>query len=348
MRPLWQARPKTVPSLKKQSRLLVFDCHEAWVYQLRALEQPMEVVIGLKGRHTQGWDEAMRPIPPNARLVRIEEAIASGTQYDCIVAHNLSDLLDSKPLVAPRLFVIHGTLDGLILEQASRTPSAELRRAVARYVDIIGAHVMAVSSLKGNSWGFGDDIVPFSAAVSDYLPHVGDLARGLRIANDVLRKQKTLLWDFHSEAFAGVPITLVGRNPEMPGVEPARDWCHLKELLSRHRFFVHTADPRLEDGYNMATLEAMAAGLPILGNCHQSSPVIHGVTGFLSDDPGELRLFAHRLLEDRDLAAHMGNEARKAVADRFSPEQFKRGFERSLERARQKFARVAAHSTSRR
>lgn len=307
----------------------------------------MDVVVGLKGRHTQGWDEAMRPIPPNARIVRLEEAFASGAEYDCVVAHNLSDLLDAKSIVAPRLLVIHGTLDGLILEQYSRTPPAELRRAVAQYVNIVGAHVMAVSRLKGQSWGFAGDVVPFSADPRDYLPYRGDLACGLRVANDVLRKQRTLRWDFHTAVFAGIPLRLVGRNPEIPGVAPAHDWQHLKELLSHYRFFVHTADPHLEDGYNMATLEAMAAGLPVLGNCHPSSPVAHGISGFLSDDPAELSGFARLLLADRELATCMGREAQKTVTEKFSLEKFKQGFERSLECARKKFRQcVRAQSTA--
>lgn len=320
-------------------RLLVFDCHEAWVYQLRMLDEPMDVVAGLPGRHTPGWDEAMRPVPPNARIVRIEDVISSPAPYDCIIAHNLSDLLDARPIAAPRLLVIHGTLDSAVLEQGSRTTPEELRRAVARYVEMIGAHVMAVTRLKGESWGFAGDVVRSFADVHDYLPFRGDLAQGLRVANDILRKAKTLLWDFHLQAFAGIPMTLVGRNTEMPGVSPARDWADLKEIFSRHRFFVHTAEPRLEDGFNMATLEAMAAGMPVVGNRHPTSPVEHGVSGFLSDDPAELRGFARLLLEDRELAARMGREAQRAVAEKFSPEQFKRGLERSIERARRKFRR---------
>jgi glycosyltransferase involved in cell wall biosynthesis len=320
-----------------ERRLLVFDCHEAWVYQLRSLDQPMDVVVGLKGRHTTGWDEAMRPVPPNARIVRLEEAIASREPYDCIIAHNLSDLLDAKPIVAPRLFVIHGTLDGIVLEQGSRTTADELRLAVARYISMIGAHVMAVSQWKGKSWGFGGEAVPSSAGPNDYLPYQGDFACGLRVANDVIRRKRTLLWNFHTEAFGNLPVTLVGRNEEIPGVGPARDWQHLKEIFSRHRFFIHTADPRLEDGYNMAALEAMAAGLPILGNRHPTSPVEHGVSGFLSDDAAELAGFARQLLADRELAARMGREARKVVVEKFSPEKFRQGLERSLECARRKF-----------
>jgi hypothetical protein len=322
-------------------RLLVFDCHEAWVYQLRVLPLAMDVVVGLKGRHTDGWDEAMRPIPPNARIVRLADVVAAAPSYHCIVAHNLSDLLDVKPLPGPRLLVIHQTLESIIREQRSVTPPEEFRRGVAQYVAMIRAHVMGVSSLKGCSWGFNEDIVPFSADPADYPAHEGDVPRGLRIANDIHAKANTLMWDFHQKAFAGIPITLIGRNDDMPGVEPARDWTDLKEALTHHRFFVHTANPTLEDGYNMATLEAMAAGLPVLGNRHPTSPIEHGVSGFLSDDPAELRACAQRLLEDRQLAIRMGQEARKVVLKRFSVERFRSGFLDSIKSARRKWqARV--------
>lgn len=101
-------------------------------------------------------------------------------------------------------------------------------------------------------------------------------------------------------------MTLVGRNPDMPGVEPARNWEHLKEIFSQHRFYAHTADPLYEDGYNMASIEAMAAGLPVLSNRHPSSPIQHGVNGFVSDDPTELNHYAKLLLEKPDMARSMG------------------------------------------
>jgi len=330
-----------MPAPAKNHRLLVFDCHEAWVYQLRSLEQPMDVIIGLKGRATAGWDEAMRPVPPNARLVRLEEVLRAGELYDCIIAHSLTDLLDVKTLLGPRLFVVHVTLDGIIREQGTEATPDEIRRTVAQYLRLIGAHAMAVSSLKGRSWGLDEDIVPFAADPADYLPYTGELSSGLRIANNIRNKWHTLLWDFHLKAFAGVPVTLAGRNDDMPGVEPTRDWTQLKEMLSRHRFFIHTADPRLEDGYNMATLEAMAAGLPVLGNRHPGSPVEHGVSGFLSDDAAELRNFALRLLEDRELAVRMGRAAQATIAKRFSPEKFRAGLMESMRTAQLKWQRHA-------
>jgi glycosyltransferase involved in cell wall biosynthesis len=316
-------------------RLLVFNCHEAWVYQLRALAGPLDIITDLPGRHTRGWDESLRPLPPNSRLVSLAAAQRSTETYDCLIAHNLTDLLDAKRIPGPRLLVIHLTLDGILLEQHSQTPAAEFCAAVKEYVRVTRTHVVAVSHRKGASWGFANDLVPLSTDPADYPAWRGDLPCGLRVSNFVSRRARTLLWDFHQRTFTGLPVTLVGHNPEIPGVRASRDWPELKELLSRHRFFIHTAHPALEDGYNMATLEAMAAGLPILGNLHPTSPIEHGVSGFLSDDPQQLRAHAQTLLTDHALAAVMGRAAQRRVQELFSPTSFRAAIQRAISTARQ-------------
>lgn len=314
-------------------RLLVFNCHEAWVYQLQLLDRSLDIVVGLAGRHTRGWDGAVRPVPAKAKFVTLADVLAAKETYDCIIAHNLTDLLDIKSLVGPRLLVIHLTLDGIILEQDAKADPKEFRRAVSHYVGVTRTHVMAVSKLKGRSWGFEEDIVPLTADSAEYLPWEGTLAKGLRISSFVKRRPQTLLWEFHDRAFAGIPMTLVGRNPEIPGVQASGSWAELKEILQRHRFYIHTADPRLEDGYNTATLEAMAAGLPVLGNTHPTSPIVHGVSGFLTDDPSELAGYARQLLSDRGLAGKMGQAARRVVAEKFSGMAFRMGMLQSIEKA---------------
>jgi len=317
-------------------RLLVFDCHEAWVYQLRWLGLPMDIVVGLRGRPKSGWDEAMRPLPPKARLLRPADLNPARQPYHCMIAHNLTDLLDMKNLAGPRLLVLHETLDGAILEQKSAIPAEELRGAVRKYTQMTGTHVVAVSELKRKSWGLCDNVAMCCAAPEDYPAWRGDLERGLRITNHFLRRPRVLLWDFHHAAFGDLPVTLVGHNPELSGVSPAANWTDLKEILSHHRFYIHTADPRFEDGFNMATLEAMAAGLPVLGNRHPTSPIINGVNGFLSDDPAELRGHALRLLADRELAARLGAGARETIRRQFSPKRFADEFGRSLSAAANK------------
>ena len=316
--------------------LLVFNSHEAWVYQLGVLGYALDIIVGLKGRYKQTWDEQMRPVPVNSRLVTLLEAQKSRRRYHCIVTHNITDLLDIKYRPEPRLMVIHSTLEGRALEEKSDIAPQRMREMLHQYVEMAGVHVVAVSMLKGKSWDFTEDIVTLAADSDDYLPYSGQVAMGLRISNFIDSRKKILLWDFHEKAFHGLPVRLVGHNPNIPGVAAAHNWNDLKKMLQSHRFYVHTAAPELEDGYNTASLEAMAAGMPVLGNRHPGSPVEHGVSGFLSDDPEELRKYAGILLENRNLALKMGRQAQKTVIERFSMDSFKEGFLSSIETARRK------------
>jgi len=332
---------KGCPSREDASRrtLLVFSCHEAWVYQLGVLGYELDIIVGLKGRYKETWDEQIRPVPPNSRLLTLPEAQQSQTRYYCIITHNVTDLLDIKQRPEPRLIVIHSTLEGRALEEKSDVTPQMMKETLHTYLKLVGGHAVAVSMLKGKSWGFTEDIVPFAVNADDYPPYSGQTSCGLRICNFIESRKAILLWDFYEKAFDGIPVRLVGHNPNMRGVRAANSWDHLKRILQSHRFYIHTARPELEDGYNMATLEAMAAGLPILGNRHPASPIEHGVSGFLSDDPAELRKYAGMLLEDKILATMMGRQARKTAVERFSMTGFKEAFLRSIETARQKWKR---------
>jgi glycosyltransferase involved in cell wall biosynthesis len=319
--------------------LLVFNCHEPWVYQLSYLGFDLDIIIGLKGRYTSGWDEQMRPVPKSGRLIGLQEAIESKTEYYCIITHNTTDLLDVKTRDEPKIIVLHSSLEGRTQEEQgqSTTDSEKLRDILHTYIAATGTHVVATSMFKGESWGLTEDIVFFGISEDEYLPHTGEEACGLRVSNFIDSRRKILIWDFHDEAFAGLPVRLVGHNPTIPGVSAAANWDELKQIFKSHRFYIHTADPRYESGFNMASIEAMAAGLPVLGNKHPTSPIRHGISGFLSDKPAELRKFATILFEDRELANMMGQQARKTAIEEFSISRFAWSFNLSIEKAREKW-----------
>ncbi|MHC4511957.1 MAG: hypothetical protein ACYTAO_23930 [Planctomycetota bacterium] len=114
--------------------LLVFNCHEAWVYQLCALGCALEIIVGLRGRYRQSWDLHMRPLPPNSRLISLPEALDSPRRYYCIVTHNITDLLDIKARPEPRLVVLHSTLEGRVIEEGSSVTPQEMRKILSKYL----------------------------------------------------------------------------------------------------------------------------------------------------------------------------------------------------------------------
>lgn len=332
-----EAKPSDTPR-----RILVLNSHEAWVAQIDGMPEQFDIVVGLSGRAHAGWDSRMRPVPSNARLVSLDEALGQPSPYLAAIAHSVSDLLEIKSLDIPKLFVIHTTLEGRLVEQNSALSPRQIADETSKYLKLIRAHTMSVSRLKQRSWGIVADIVGFAVRVDDYPLATQEAAQGIRVSNLFNHRRKILMADFHERAFSGVPVEFVGVNPDMPGVTAAADWADLKRRLARSRFFIHTADPALEDGYNMATVEAMACGLPVLGNRHPTSVIEHGRTGFLSDDPDELAGYARLLLEDRELSLELGKNAREHAARIFSREEFEAGLRGAIAQARKTFYPSAA------
>jgi glycosyltransferase involved in cell wall biosynthesis len=280
-------------------------------------------------------------------VVRLEEALKAKNEYYCIITHNITDLLDVKTRNEPKIIMLHTTLEGRVEEEKGKRTPAELRDMLHQYLDAIGGHAVATSITKGKSWGWTEDIVTFGMDADDYYPHTGEEAEGLRICNFIESRRKILMWELHEKAFGGLAVKLVGHNPGMAGVKAAKNWEDLKRQLQRRRFYIHTAEPKYEEGFNMSTIEAMTAGMPVIGNKHPTSPIRHGVSGFLSDDPDELRRYAIMLLGDRNLANSMGEEARKTAIEQFSITRFREAFWRSIETARGKGQRSALRPCSR-
>ncbi|MBI2896554.1 MAG: glycosyltransferase family 4 protein [Deltaproteobacteria bacterium] len=315
-------------------RLLTFNSHEAYVYDLARLGLPMDVVVDLPGHHVLGWDERMRPCPSGVRRIGMLDAARAA--YNCIIAHNVTDLLMVKTISAPKILVLHSSLAGRIRQEGARLNAAEMTAMVRDYLAIIKGTLVVVSEMKRASWGLPAIVIPGAVDLDDYRGYRGEIPRGLRVANAIEQKKEYLNWSLHEAVFRDLPCELVGHNPEL-GIVAAQSWEALKELYRSHRFYVHTAAAGLEDGYNLSLLEAMATGMPVVVSAHGSSPIVTGENGFVSDDPEVLRAGVRELLGNLDLARTMGQRARETARNRFPMSRFVDSWREALEVARARF-----------
>lgn len=134
-------------------------------------------------------------------------------------------------------------------------------------------------------------------------------------------------------------LQLIGDGPDRPAVEAAIDALGLRErvaLLGRRGDVPDLlADAHLfalisrQEGFPLAVLEAMRAGLPVVasdvGGVREA--VAHGATGFLiaRGDQDALREALRRLLVEPALRRRLGDAGRRAYEARFSAERMLAG-----------------------
>src|SRR6056297_3568255 len=94
--------------------LCVFNCHEAWVYQLACLGFNLDIITHLPGLYKNSWDYNIRPLPKKSRLITLDQALKYHYEYHCIITHNVKDLLDIKNRPEPKIMIIHMSLNARI------------------------------------------------------------------------------------------------------------------------------------------------------------------------------------------------------------------------------------------
>jgi glycosyltransferase involved in cell wall biosynthesis len=127
-------------------------------------------------------------------------------------------------------------------------------------------------------------------------------------------------------------VLLIGKNAPSPGLLEGLDWkitgyLDDRRVLARYMgagdVFVH---PSRADNQPLATLEALAAGLPVAAFAVGGVPeyVVEGETGALArpDDVDELSACISRLLNNQTALAAMSAKARRVALELFSPERF--------------------------
>ncbi len=311
-------------------RVLTFNSHQPYIHVLAdSLPWTIGVVTPqLSAGSVKAWDRRIRPLPDNVILYPTLEAAVAASSWDWMIAHNISDLLDVRDLRLPKVFLVHGTLSGRILQDGGGVVREAYLRGVKSLLDAYRCRVVYISALKQRDWGLPGEVIRTAINPDHYGGYRGDRCALLQVCNHIKERGAMTGWEIHQEVCRDRPSVLLGNNPSLPDSKVAESWEDLKEHYRSCRVYLHTALYPYEDGYNLALLEAMATGMPIATIKHPTSPIEDGIQGVVAENGTELRSKVAVLLEDADEAGRLGSAARSRLGQLFPLQDFRSAWER--------------------
>lgn len=312
-------------------KILTFNWHEVYIHLLAKTGYEFDVVERWKGGR-YGWINEFRPIPPNCCLISEDEAKAKLEKdgYDRIICHNLQDFALVSESVIPKVLLHHCTLTvecGALEKDKQKELLWKLHDIYSGTKDLT---LVFVSPLKKESWGFDGEVILPGIDTTDYGDYEGNIKKVLRVGNFLKEADIVSGYSIHERILNGISVTVVGLNPMIQGSYLPKDWEDLKRFMRNHRVYINTTMPPYEDGYNLAMLESMATGMPVVSLANPTSPIEDGVSGYVSSDERYLRERIGDLLNNQQLSQSIGKRSREMVMDRFPIERFIRNWKRVL------------------
>ncbi|HQE83660.1 MAG TPA: glycosyltransferase [Candidatus Hydrogenedentes bacterium] len=308
-------------------RILTFNFHEPYLCLMARTGMPF--VVGEYDRRplARKWYTRYRPIPPSFTFLE-ERAwrreLAQG-RFDAVIAQNETNAANiCKQVVetrTPLILVCHNRRS--FLETTIQNSPAQ-HETFQRLIETLRefAEFVFISETKRDDYGLPGRVIRPGIDVEEYGGYTGEIPAVIRVGNCMRMRNRMFDVDFQEQVCAGFANRIVGDNPDIPESQPAESFDELRAIYRTHRCYLHVTREEYEDGYNLALLEAMATGMPVVSLANPTSPLTDGVDGLLSYEPVVLREHVKRLLEDISLAREIGARARETVARAFPLESF--------------------------
>jgi len=300
--------------------ILTVNRHTGYLYNLSKIGHHWSVL--------NEWVRQNRPLPANFEPVEWPAARRDFSEFDAVIGHDIRrDVARFLPYCLryhkPYIQVIHGRRGRGGFSRSRLRGAVKFlysNVALGTLVRLGLVRLVYISPYARSDWGLAGTTIGQGIPLDEMGPYEGTEASLLTVGNMLHREH--FAFDHLMEISARVPVRIVGDNPEIASCRPSRDWNELRSLYCRHRAYLNlTREP--EDGYNLALLEAMASGMPVISLKHPSSPIRNGENGFLVENASEAVERAKQLIADRELARHLGKCARVTIEQKFSMDNFR-------------------------
>jgi hypothetical protein len=216
------------------------------------------------------------------------------------------------------VYVEHNTPSG---------PAAATRHPLADQDAITVVHVTSFNAVMWDC-GRAPTAVVEHGVVDPGYRYTGELGSLAVVVNEPVRRWRVAGTDLVLRMSDTVPVevygmgldALVRRAPQLAGSVHDLRQDELHDRIGHHRAYFH---PYRWTSLGLALIEAMTAGLPVLGLPATAAPeAVPGTAGVLSSDLDVLRRTARRWMHEPEEARERGRAARRFALERFGLHRF--------------------------
>ena len=308
-----------------QPRILTFNFHEPYLCLLARTGLEFDVGNYAEGPLARQWQSNFRAKPDNLCLVPEQtwRADLDAGRYDVVLTHNEMNAMTVARAPANKLLLCHNRRT-FLNTTATIDAGADPMATFAHLLDMLQElfEFVFISESKRDDYGIPGRVIRPGIDVEESGGYTGETARVLRVGNTMV--DRNLMFDvpLQEAVCQGLPNEVLGFNPKLPDARVAADYGALLNAYRTLRCMLHVSRQEFEDGYNLAMLEAMGCGMPVVALANRTSPITDGVDGFTSYDAVVLRERLEALLENLDLARETGARGREVVARDFPLDDF--------------------------
>jgi hypothetical protein len=232
-------------------KILTFNWHEPYLCLLSRMNHEFLVVEPeIAPDHYRKWDQNMRPVPDNVCLISMEQARENLEQgeIDCIIAHNVKDLIEVRGYSLPKIMVFHNCLTTEIKLGNDKVNKKDYLKKITPLFE--GVTKIFISEMKRASWEMKGEIILPGIDVSEYGGYTGSEKVVLRVGNLLKERDLMMGYSFSEKVLKTHPLLTLGMNP---GISESRISDGFSDLLNQfqsNRVYINTTVDGFEDGYN--------------------------------------------------------------------------------------------------
>ncbi|WP_367176593.1 glycosyltransferase family protein [Haloarcula rubripromontorii] len=305
--------------------VFTYGRHPAYLYLLSHCDA--EFVI------PKAWEEDTRPRPNNVRYITESEVPAALAGADVWLSHLITpDLLYfirsyTKVESSPRIIqIMHGRADraGTIRSGPLALLYRTVKQQITPILDVLpqalDIEYVYITDYVAQSWGMSPGTVIYPGALLDEI-ELGSHSESypLTVGNDLGRPH--FAGDILSELNNELEMWVCGANDSTEYSPGYVSWTELISLYQSCCCYLNLLRPP-ENSFNLATIEAMCAGTPIITLSHPKSIFTHRKNALVCESVEEIVYWVERLKSEKALRMRLGTAARSLAEEMFSMESF--------------------------